>query len=73
MEAPFGVWETQTVIAGVSHDNLIAPWIITGAMDGNALNVSVTNGPALELQPGIVVICDKLAGDYARAAGVSVA
>jgi hypothetical protein len=68
MEAPFGVWKTQTVIAGMSHDNLIAPWIITGAMDGNALNASVTNGSALELQPGIVVICDKLAGDYARAA-----
>jgi hypothetical protein len=67
MEAPFGVWKTQTVIAGMSHDNLIAPWIITGAMDGNALNASVTNGSALELQPGIVVICDKLAGDYARA------
>jgi hypothetical protein len=28
MYAPFGAWGTQTFIAGLTHDNLIAPWII---------------------------------------------
>ena len=30
--APFGKWGTQTFIAGLTQDALIAPWVITGAM-----------------------------------------
>ena len=33
MAAPFGAWGTQTFIAGLTQDELIAPWIIKGAMD----------------------------------------
>jgi hypothetical protein len=36
MDTPFGAWGTQTLIAGLMHDNLIAPWVIKGAMDGEA-------------------------------------
>ncbi len=36
MDAPFGSWGTQTLIAGLSADALIAPWVIKGAMDGEA-------------------------------------
>lgn len=36
MDAPFGSWGTQTFIAGLSADALIAPWVIKGAMDGEA-------------------------------------
>ena len=36
MDIPFGGWGTQTLIAGLMHDNLIAPWVIKGAMDGEA-------------------------------------
>ena len=36
MDTPFGAWGTQTFIAGLTHDNLIAPWVIKGAMDGSA-------------------------------------
>ena len=43
MNAPFGAWGTQTFIAGLSHDNLIAPWIIKGAMDGEAFEAYVRN------------------------------
>ena len=31
--APFGQWHTQTFIAGLSHDGLIAPWVLDGAMN----------------------------------------
>lgn len=31
MDAPFGAWGTQTFIAGLTHDSLIAPWVIKGA------------------------------------------
>ena len=36
MTAPFGAWGTQTFIAGLTHDSLIAPWVIKGAMNGEA-------------------------------------
>ncbi len=36
MDAPFGNWRTQTIIAGLTRDTLIALWIIKGAMDGPA-------------------------------------
>ena len=31
MDAPFGSWGTQTLIAGLTQDALIAPWVIKGA------------------------------------------
>lgn len=34
MDAPFGSWGTQTLIAGLTPDAFIAPWVIKGAMDG---------------------------------------
>ncbi|MEM6663366.1 MAG: IS630 family transposase, partial [Pseudomonadota bacterium] len=33
--APLGKWRTQTFIAGLTSDSLIAPWIIPGAMNGD--------------------------------------
>ena len=36
MTAPFGAWGTQTFIAGLTHDSLIAPWVIKGTMNGEA-------------------------------------
>ena len=33
---PHGHWKTMTFIAGLRHDGLIAPWVIDGAMDGDA-------------------------------------
>ena len=70
MDAPFGAWETQTFIASLMHDNLIAPWVITGAMDRDAFEAYVQNVLALELQPGTVVSCDNLATHYNKAAVV---
>ncbi len=32
MDAPFGSWGTQTFIAGLTADAMIAPWVIKGAM-----------------------------------------
>ena len=66
MNAPFGAWGTQTFIAGLSHDNLIAPWIIKGAMDGEAFEAYVRN--VLAPESGTVVICDNLATHYNKAA-----
>jgi hypothetical protein len=37
MTAPFGAWGTRTFIAGLTHDSLIAPWVIKGAINGEAI------------------------------------
>lgn len=59
--APFGAWGTQTFIAGLAHDSLIAPWVIKGAMDGEAFAAYVREVLVPEIQPETVVICDNLA------------
>jgi hypothetical protein len=58
--APFGKWGTQTLIAGLTRTALIAPWVITGAMNGPAFDVYVETQLAPVLDPGTVVILDNL-------------
>ncbi len=58
--APFGKWGTQTFIAGLTRDALIAPWVINGAMDGLAFDIYVETQLAPALDPGTVVILDNL-------------
>lgn len=59
--APFGKWQTQTFIAGLTCNGLIAPWIIKGAMDRTAFDTYVETQLAPALDPGTVVILDNLA------------
>ncbi len=61
MEAPFGSWGTQTLIAGLTQDALIAPWVIAGAMDGPAFAAYVREVLIPEIAPGTAVILDNLA------------
>ena len=57
---PFGRWKTQTFIAGLTCDALIAPWVIEGAMDRAAFDLYVETQLAPALSPGNVVILDNL-------------
>jgi transposase len=61
MDAPFGSWGTQTLIAGLTADALIAPWVIKGAMDGPAFAAYVRKVLVPEIEPGTVVVLDNLA------------
>ena len=61
MDAPFGSWGTQTLIAGLAHDRLIAPWVIKGAMDGAAFATYAREVLVPEIEPRTVVILDNLA------------
>ena len=61
MDAPFGSWGTQTLIAGLTCDTLIAPWVIKGAMDGPAFAAYVGEVLIPEIAPGTAVILDNLA------------
>jgi transposase len=59
-DAPFGKWHTQTFIAGLRCDELVAPWIIQGAIDGAAFDVYVETQLAPALGRGDIVILDNL-------------
>ena len=59
--APFGSWGTQSLIAGLGSSELIAPWVIKGAMDGPALAAYIRDALIPEIEPGTVVILDNLA------------
>ncbi len=52
--APFGKWGTQTFIAGLTQDALIAPWVIKGAMNRTAFNTYIETQLAPALDPGTV-------------------
>ena len=54
--APFGAWGTQTFIAGLTHEDLIAPWVIKGAMDADAFATYIRDVLIPEIKPWTVVI-----------------
>lgn len=57
---PFGKWRTQTFIAGLTSAELIAPWVIEGAMNRAAFEIYIETQLAPLLRPGTVVILDNL-------------
>ncbi len=69
--APFGAWYTQTFIAGLSAEGIIAPWVISGAMNGAAFETYIRTQLAPELAPGTVVILDNLATHKNKAAATA--
>jgi transposase len=58
--APFGRWGTQTFVAGLKCDGLVAPWIINAPMNRAIFDAYVETQLAPELRPGDVVILDNL-------------
>jgi transposase len=75
-ETPFGRWTTQTFIAGLRCDRLVAPWVIDGPMDRAAFDTYIETQLAPTLQRGDIVILDNLsvhnsakAADFLRERG----
>lgn len=58
--APFGRWHTQTFIAGLTCDGVIAPWVIDGAINGLAFDTYIATQLAPAIPPQTVVILDNL-------------
>tara|TARA_R110001599_G_scaffold72568_4_gene201271 strand:- start:429 stop:797 length:369 start_codon:yes stop_codon:yes gene_type:complete len=59
-DAPFGHWMTQTFIAGLRCDGLIAPWVLDGPMNRAAFDAYIETQLAPTLNSGDVVILDNL-------------
>ena len=57
---PHGHWKTTTFTAGLRIDGLVAPWLLDGAMDGEAFRTYVARVLVPELSPGDVVVMDNL-------------
>ena len=58
--APFGSWQTQTLIAALRHDRLDAPWVIDGPINRDLFDLCIETQLAPTLQPGNVIILDNL-------------
>jgi transposase len=58
--APFGRWGTQTFVAGLKCDGLVAPWIVNAPMNRVIFDTYVETQLAPVLRPGDVVILDNL-------------
>ena len=58
--APFGHWHTQTFIAGLGCDGIVAPWVLDGAMNRDSFETYVEHDLAPALRPGQIVIADNL-------------
>jgi len=59
--APFRRWGNRTLIAGLSCDGIVAPRVISGAMDQDAFDTCIEKVLIPELDPRSVVILDNLA------------
>ena len=58
--APFGHLHTQTFVAGLAHDGLIAPWVLDGAMNRASFDTYIKRQLAPALRPGQIVVADNL-------------
>lgn len=57
---PHGHWKSTTFTAGLRIDGIVAPWLLDGAMDGEAFLVYVRKVLAPTLVPGDIVVMDNL-------------
>ena len=58
--APFGHWKTMTFVAALRLTGLTAPWVLDGAMDGDAFRTYTKQILAPTLTPGDIVVMDNL-------------
>ena len=53
---PYGHGSTNTFIAGLRHDRIVAPWLLNGPMNGDAFLTYIATQLAPCLTPGDIVI-----------------
>ncbi len=71
-KAPFGRWGTQTLIAGLRCDGLIAPFVVNAPMNRLIFDTYVETQLAPALKPGDVVILDNLAAHKSAKADMAI-
>ena len=71
-KAPFGHWKTQTFVAGLRCDALIAPFVIDAPMDRRIFETYVETQLAPTLKPGDIVVLDNLPAHKSAAAETAI-
>lgn len=59
-KVPHGHWKTNTFIAALSHDGLVAPWVLDGPMNKEAFVTYLEEVLGPILKPGDILIMDNL-------------
>ncbi|MGJ3244313.1 MAG: IS630 family transposase [Opitutales bacterium] len=59
-KAPHGHWHTNAFVAALRTDGVTAPWLVDGAMNGDAFRAYITTQLVPTLRPGDMVIADNL-------------
>ena len=67
-QASFGHWKTQTFVAGLRCDALIAPFVIDAPMDRLIFEAYVETQLSPTLKPGDIVVLDNLHAHKSAAA-----
>ncbi len=57
---PHGHWSSNTFIAGLRHDGIVAPWLLNGPMNGDASLTYIATQLAPSLSAGDIVVMDNL-------------
>ena len=57
-ETPFGRWKTMTFVAGLRLSGMVAPWVLDGAMDGDAFRAYIGKVLVPTLKKGDIVVMD---------------
>ena len=60
MAVPQSHWNTTTITAGLRASGITAPWMLDGAMNGQAFRTYVENVLSPALRPGDTVVLDNL-------------
>lgn len=69
---PSGHWNTTTLIAAVRKSGPIAPFLLEGAIDGDAFLTYVEKVLAPSLRPGDILVMDNLSTHKGKAARAAV-
>ena len=67
-KAPFGRWGTQTLIAGLRCNSLVAPWVVNAPMNRVIFDTYIETQLAPQVRAGDVVILDNLAAHKSQKA-----
>jgi transposase len=66
-KAPHRRWKTMTFLAALRHDQVTAPWLIDGLIDGQSFLQYVDEVLVPTLKPGDIVILDNLGSHKGKA------
>ncbi len=67
-KAPIGRWGTQTLVAGLKCQGLVAPWVVNAPMNREIFDTYVETQLAPQVHAGDVVILDNLAAHKSQKA-----